>query len=301
MELRGKFAVVTGGGRGIGLAITRALQAAGTDVLIVGRDEAKLNAVRGGNDVLTAFAAELSKASERDRLIQHLLTSERAVDIFINNAGTMTNIDVHKDDALSLLDNELAIDLHAPIHFSMALLPHLLTRPEAALVNITSGLIYAPFWIRARIQHGESGASRLYACDPLANALKPSTGAGGHAANSRHRPHKARQDSENPAGGRRKSHHQGSAKRHGGPARRPSKGSLLYFQTRAKRNLQDDEHDGGQGTQKVARSKCPSLQTFSLNARPRPTLLFHKSNCVLSGIRLLHRPSFSSIEHSASS
>ena len=145
MKLQGKFAVVTGGGSGIGLTIVRALQAAGTEVLIVGRNQVKLNAVRGGNTVLTSFAADISKASERDRLIQHLLSGRQAVDIFINNAGTMQSIDLHKSDAMALLDDELTLNLHAPIHFSTALLPHLLTRPEAAIVNITTGLIYAPF------------------------------------------------------------------------------------------------------------------------------------------------------------
>lgn len=145
MELKGKFAVVTGGGSGIGLAIARALQSEGAKLLIVGRDRARLNAVRGGNPVITTFAADVSKGSERDSLIQHLLKGSLAVDIFINNAGTMQSIDLHKEGALSLIDSELALDLHAPIHFSTALLPHLLTRPEAALVNITTGLIYAPF------------------------------------------------------------------------------------------------------------------------------------------------------------
>ena len=116
MDLKGKSAVITGGGSGIGLAITRALQSEGAKTLIVGRDRARLNAVRGGNTLISMYAADVSKGSERDGLIQHLLKGSSPVDIFINNAGTMQSIDLHKDGALSLLDNELALDLYAPIH-----------------------------------------------------------------------------------------------------------------------------------------------------------------------------------------
>ena len=157
MKLQGKFAVVTGGGSGIGLTIVRGLQAAGTEVLIVGRNQARLNTVSGGNTALTTFAADISKTSERDRLIQHLLNGGKPVDIFVNNAGTMQSIDLHKPAAMALLDDELSLDLHAPIHFSTVLLPHLLTRPEAAIVNITTGLIYSPFGYTPGYSASKSG------------------------------------------------------------------------------------------------------------------------------------------------
>ena len=43
------------------------------------------------------------------------------------------------------MERELALNLHAPLHFCTALLDHLITRPEAAIVNITTGLVYAPY------------------------------------------------------------------------------------------------------------------------------------------------------------
>ena len=145
MDLKGKSAVVTGGGSGIGLALARALRSEGAQVLIVGRNRAKLDEVRGGDTAITPFAADLTISSERDRLIQHLRSNRIGVDIFINNAGIMQSIDLRSAEALTLLDNELALDLHAPIHLSTALLPYLLKRPVAAIVNVTTGLIYAPF------------------------------------------------------------------------------------------------------------------------------------------------------------
>ena len=67
MNPEGKFAVVTGGGSGIGLAITKALRAAGSEVLIVGRNETRLNAARGDDSLILTVAADLANADDRGR------------------------------------------------------------------------------------------------------------------------------------------------------------------------------------------------------------------------------------------
>lgn len=147
MNIDGKQALVTGGAAGIGLAITRALSNAGASVLVVGRDRARLDAARVGFPRVTTFSADLSRADERERVIEHVSKSQSPFDIFVNNAGTMQSFDLTGADAVRRLEAELALDLHAPIHLATALLPHLLRRPEAAIVNVTTGLVYAPFGI----------------------------------------------------------------------------------------------------------------------------------------------------------
>jgi uncharacterized oxidoreductase len=143
MNLEGKFAVVTGGGSGIGLAITKTLRAAGSDVLIVGRNEARLNAARGDDSGILTVAADLTNPDDRVRLIEEL-SSGRPLDILVNNAGSMTRIDLHNPNAQSLMEHDVALDLAAPVQLSIALLPVLRQRPEAAIVNVSTGLIYAP-------------------------------------------------------------------------------------------------------------------------------------------------------------
>ena len=145
MQLKNKYAIVTGGSAGIGLAFTRALTSAGVDVLVVGRNQSRLDALRKEAAGISTFKADLQNPSERDALINLLQTSNRAVDILINNAGTMQRIDLQKPQAMEQLESEMALDLQAPMHLSTALLPALLSRPSAAIVNITSGLVYAPF------------------------------------------------------------------------------------------------------------------------------------------------------------
>jgi len=144
VKLKGKFAVVTGGGSGIGLAITRALRSASVEVLIVGRDSERLASAQGYDPGISTFVADLSDEGDRDRLVDHI-AGGREVDILINNAGTMTDIDLHDRDALLALESEMALDLSAPMHLTMSLMPILLGRPESAVVNVSTGLVYAPF------------------------------------------------------------------------------------------------------------------------------------------------------------
>jgi len=145
MHLENKTALVTGGGTGIGLAITRALVAAGAHVVIVGRDLVRLERVKNELGDVSVIQADLAILTERERLIEALLAQDRPLDLLINNAGVMQYFALADDRAIGRLDAELALNLHAPIHLSTALLPHLLARPEAAIVNVTTGLIYAPF------------------------------------------------------------------------------------------------------------------------------------------------------------
>ena len=143
MKLTGKYAVVTGGTSGIGLALSRALQAHGAQVLAIGRDAAKLDAA--GELGIGVLSADVADGAERQRVIETLLDAPTPIDIFINNAGTMQKFKLLDTDAMARTEDELDLDLHAPLHFCIALLDHLISRPEAAIVNITSGLVYAPY------------------------------------------------------------------------------------------------------------------------------------------------------------
>jgi uncharacterized oxidoreductase len=157
MDLTNKTALVTGGGAGIGLAVTRALVAAGAHVVIAGRDLARLERVRAELGNVSTVQADLAIVAERERLIAAVSDRDRPLDLLVNNAGIMQYFALADERALGRLDAELALDLHAPIHLSTALLPHLLERPEAAIVNVTTGLIYAPFGVTPGYSAAKAG------------------------------------------------------------------------------------------------------------------------------------------------
>lgn len=141
MDVTGKTVLLTGGSAGIGREIARQLRAKGARVILTGRDPARLDAMRGeGFEVLTA---DLSGAAGVDALVKSL--GEQPIDILINNAGQLVDHDFRKGapDA-DAADAGIYANLTAPVRLITALVPRLRDRPQAAIVNVTSGLAIAP-------------------------------------------------------------------------------------------------------------------------------------------------------------
>jgi uncharacterized oxidoreductase len=141
MDVNGKTVLLTGGSAGIGREIARQLQAKGAGVILTGRDPARLEAMRAeGFEVL---AADLSNAAGVDALVEVL--GDRGIDILINNAGQLIDHDFRKGapDA-DAADDGIYANLTAPVRLITALVPRLRNRPQAAIVNVTSGLAIAP-------------------------------------------------------------------------------------------------------------------------------------------------------------
>lgn len=141
MDVNGKSVLLTGGSAGIGREIARQLKAKGGHVLLTGRDPARLAAMAA--EGFETLAADLSSAAGVDALVAAL--GERPVDILINNAGQLTDHDFRKGapDA-DAADEGIYANLTAPIRLITALVPRLRDRPQAAIVNVTSGLAIAP-------------------------------------------------------------------------------------------------------------------------------------------------------------
>jgi uncharacterized oxidoreductase len=140
MQISGKSVIVTGGTDGIGLEIARLLKSKGAHVIVCGRRAQMIeNASREGFEAITA---DLSNAAGCSEFVTAI--SGRPIDILINNAGTSGNFGPDDPVDLNLTDRAIFLNLNAPMHLIAALLPTLKSRPEAAIVNVTSGLAIAP-------------------------------------------------------------------------------------------------------------------------------------------------------------
>jgi uncharacterized oxidoreductase len=139
MDIGGKTVLITGGTDGIGLEMARQMKAKGALVTVCGRRQVQLDAATA--EGLTAVAADLTSPKACADLAAHFDTG---VDILINNAGAGSDYDINAPIDLADNDRVIFLNVNAPVHLITHMLPALRARPEAAIVNVTSGLAIAP-------------------------------------------------------------------------------------------------------------------------------------------------------------
>lgn len=148
MQLEGRRILLTGATRGIGRALAEQLVAEGAVVLAVARAQSALDALAQAlGPTLVPIRCDLALTEARSELIEQLLTDHAPLGGIINNAGTQSETDFLTDPpdrVLQVLITEIAVNLTAPLHLSIALLPHLAQRPEGFVLNIGSSLALSP-------------------------------------------------------------------------------------------------------------------------------------------------------------
>ncbi len=140
-DLAGRVALVTGGGSGLGLAMAEGLAAAGAQVILVGRDEARLKTARDGIrraggkafvarcDLLDRAAiAPLVERSERDH---------GPIEILVNNAGIQQRAPV-QDFPAEGWDRMIATHLSAPFFLAQAVARGMIERRRGKIINTLS-------------------------------------------------------------------------------------------------------------------------------------------------------------------
>jgi len=145
MKREGRCVLITGGGTGIGLALAKRFWSAGSKVIICGRREERLTAAQRDLPGLLAIPCDVAHEKERIRLAERVLGEFPEVDVLVNNAGIQNRPPpLTETQDWKVYEREISTNLAAPIHLSMLFLQHLARKPEAAIMNITSGLAFAP-------------------------------------------------------------------------------------------------------------------------------------------------------------
>jgi NAD(P)-dependent dehydrogenase (short-subunit alcohol dehydrogenase family) len=130
-----RTAIVTGGSRGLGLALVRSLAAAGWHVVTDARDAADLGATAGGIAGVTAVPGDITDAAHRGALVT---AAAGPIDLVVNNAGGLgpSPLPALADYPLADLGGLFAVNVIAPLGLLQAALPHM--APGAVVVDITS-------------------------------------------------------------------------------------------------------------------------------------------------------------------
>jgi len=132
--------IVTGGSKGIGLAVARAFLARGMQVTIAARKEAELQAVAralGPGDMLHVVTADVRDAGDAQRLVDDTVRRFGGVDVLVNNAGVgrFANVaDMSLEDWRQVIDTNLT----GVFHCCRAAIPPMKTRGAGFIVNISS-------------------------------------------------------------------------------------------------------------------------------------------------------------------
>ena len=137
--------LVTGATSGIGLALTQLLAAAGVPVVALGRNAGSLAPLQAQYPIISFVRGDLSELAALPALAAGLLGAHPDLGCLINNAGMQHNVPFEEGAArLASIQEEVDVNLTSPMVLTGALLAHLRLQPKAWVVNITSGLAYAP-------------------------------------------------------------------------------------------------------------------------------------------------------------
>jgi len=132
-RLAGKVAIVTGGGRGIGLGITQRFLEEGAKVAIIQRTPPEDHTIK---ERTTYIQADLAKSSDIARAVDETVKQLGGVDVLVNNAGIMFEKTVEEMSEADW-DQMMTINLKAPFLLTKRTMPFLKSR-RGSIINIGS-------------------------------------------------------------------------------------------------------------------------------------------------------------------
>jgi NAD(P)-dependent dehydrogenase (short-subunit alcohol dehydrogenase family) len=143
-DLTGRVALVTGGSKGLGLAMAQGLASAGADVVLVSRHEDQ--AKSAADEIAKAYCrkavgikADVTNQSEVEALVARVLKDLGRIDILINNAGINIRGPI---DSLSLeqFREVQRVNVEGVWLASRAVVPHMKARKSGRIINVSSTL-----------------------------------------------------------------------------------------------------------------------------------------------------------------
>jgi len=144
MDLATNTVLITGGASGIGLALAERFLAAGSEVIVCGRRAEKLREAEARHPRLQTRVCDVGEEAQRRALLDWAVAEHPALNVLINNAGIQRRVDLLQPEEWESSQSEIAINLEAPVHLAALFIPHLLAQARPAIVNVTSGLAFAP-------------------------------------------------------------------------------------------------------------------------------------------------------------
>jgi len=140
-DLRGKVVLITGGSRGLGLAMARVLADKGARIIICARTEEQLESAEmellGKGAEVLVIQADVTNQQEVNRMVQKAINRFGQLDVLINNAGMMM---VGAEDVMEIEEYKKVMDtnLWSALYAIKAAHPQFIEQGEGRIVNICS-------------------------------------------------------------------------------------------------------------------------------------------------------------------
>ncbi len=141
MELQGSRILLTGAGSGIGRSLALKLARKGASLALVGRNEARLQALvgeiraNGGRAYPVVF--DISRPEGQEEVVDEVIRNLGGMDILVNNAGVMSFCEFSSQNPEDM-ERLVRTNITGPMLLTRAVLPHLLSRNSGKIVNVGS-------------------------------------------------------------------------------------------------------------------------------------------------------------------
>jgi NAD(P)-dependent dehydrogenase (short-subunit alcohol dehydrogenase family) len=141
-DLSGRVAVITGGTRGLGLAIARGFAQAGAEIVVVSRkadacDEVA-SALRAEGGKAVARACHVGHWDELQPLVEGVYREFGRVDVLVNNAGVSPLYDALSDVSEELFDKVVAVNLKGPFRLAALVGERMVAGDGGSIINVSS-------------------------------------------------------------------------------------------------------------------------------------------------------------------
>ena len=144
MNIHASTILVTGGGSGIGEALAHRFHDLGNRVIVTGRRADVLERAVDGRERMAAMTLDVDDASSIEDFARRLVAEHPALNVVINNAGIMRQETLTARRDLGDAEATITTNLLAPIRLINALIDHLMSVKDSAIINNTSGLAFVP-------------------------------------------------------------------------------------------------------------------------------------------------------------
>jgi short-subunit dehydrogenase len=174
MKVKDKVIVVTGGGSGMGRELVLNLLSKDARVITVDINEASLQETKklagSKTDSLTTFVVNITDKTAVEAFYQDAVSRYGAVDGLINNAGIIQPFVKLNDLSYDAIERVMKVNFYGTLYMVKSFLPHLLTRPEAHILDISSMGGFLP--VPGQTIYGASKAAVKLLTEGLHSELK---------------------------------------------------------------------------------------------------------------------------------